>query len=166
MTAASVPAGIVPPHPAWRSLLWIAPLTLLWTLLIYWQPAILASGVPTAAPRLIAYGLIGLGLWLGLESTGLTPDPRRTTWLAVMIPYTLWIAVAWSAAINGVFATGASPPPLPLLPLASFLPVITRTPLLLLSRRGGRVRHCVPASVRLSPHLYRRFCILVLTASL
>ena len=74
MTVATLPAGIVPPRPAWRSLLWIAPLTLLWTLLIYWQPAISASGVPTAAPRLIAYGLIGLGLWLGLESTGLTPD--------------------------------------------------------------------------------------------
>ena len=65
MTAAAVPAGIVLPRPAWRSLLWIAPLTLLWILLIYRQPAISASGVPTAAPRLMAYGLIGLGLWLG-----------------------------------------------------------------------------------------------------
>ena len=53
------------------------PPTLLWTLLIYWQPIILASGVPTAAPRLMAYGLIGLGLWLGLESTDLTSDQRR-----------------------------------------------------------------------------------------
>ena len=50
MAAAAVPADIVPPRPAWRSLLWIAPLTLLWTLLIYWQPAISTSGVPTAAP--------------------------------------------------------------------------------------------------------------------
>ena len=110
MTAAAIPAGIVPPRPAWHSLLWIVPPTLLWTLLIYWQPIILASGVPTAAPRLMAYGLIGLGLWLGLESTDLTSDQRRTTWLAVMIPYTLWMAIAWSAAINGVFLTGALPP--------------------------------------------------------
>ena len=84
MTAAAVSAGIVPPHPAWRSLLWIAPPTLLWTLLIYWQPTISDSGAPTAAARLMTYGLIGLGLWLGLESTDLTPGQRCTTWLAVM----------------------------------------------------------------------------------
>jgi len=74
----AVPAGIVPPRLAWRSLLWTVPLTLLWILLIYWQPTISASGVPTAAPRLMAYGLIGLGLWLGLESTDLTYASRTT----------------------------------------------------------------------------------------
>jgi len=94
MTAAAVPAGIVPPRAAWRSLLWIAPLTLLWILLIDWQPIISASGVPTTAHQLTAHGLIALGLWLGLESTDLTPGQRRTTWLAVMIPYTLWFTVA------------------------------------------------------------------------
>jgi hypothetical protein len=36
MTAIAVPAGIVPPRPAWRSLLWIVLPTLHWTLLIYW----------------------------------------------------------------------------------------------------------------------------------
>src|SRR5215468_448495 len=137
MTAAAVPAGIVPPRPAWRSLLWIVPLTLLWALLIYWQPSIPASGVPTTAVRLMTYGLIGVGLWLGLESTDLTSDQRGTTWLAVMISYTLWFAVAWSAAITGVFRTAASPPPVPLLPLAIFLPVSIGAPLLLLSKRVG-----------------------------
>ena len=53
MTAAVVAAGIVPPRPAWQSLLWIAPLTLLWILLIYWLPAISANGVPTTAVRLL-----------------------------------------------------------------------------------------------------------------
>ena len=57
----------------------------------------------------MAHGLIALGLWLGLERTDLTSDQRRTTWLAMMVPYTLWAAVAWTAAINGVFRTGASP---------------------------------------------------------
>ena len=109
MTAAAVSAGIVPPHPAWRSLLWLVPLTVLWIALITWQPLIPESGVPTSAHQLMAHGLIALGLWLGLESTDLTPSQRRTTWLAVMIPDTLWFAVAWSAAINGVFITGASP---------------------------------------------------------
>jgi hypothetical protein len=155
MTAEAVSAGIVPPHPAWRSLSWIAPPTLLWTLLIYWQPTISDSGVPTAAARLITYGLIGLGLWLGLESSDLTPGQRRTTWLAIMIPYTLWFAVAWSAAINGVFRTGVSP--LPLLPLAIFLPVIVGAPLLLLSKRVGQVLDAMPVTWLVAVQLYRVF---------
>ena len=137
MTAAAVPVGIVPSRPAWQSLLWFVPLTLLWTLLIYRQPVIPASGVPTTGHQLTAHMLIALGLWLGLERAGLTPEQRRATWLAVMIPDTLWFAVAWSAAINGVFRTGATPPPVPLLPLAICLPVIIGAPLLLLSKRVG-----------------------------
>ena len=163
MTAAAVPAGIVPPRPAWQSLLWIAPLTLLWIVLIYWEPAISTSGVPTAAPRLMAYGLIGLGLWLGLESTDLTSDQRRTTWLAVMIPYTLWMAVAWSAAINGVFRTGTR---LPALPLAIFLPVIIGAPLLLLSKRVGQVLDAMPATWLIALQLYRVFGSWALAAGL
>jgi hypothetical protein len=158
MTAAAVPAvpaGIVPPRPAWRSLLWMVPLTLLWILLLYWQPIIAASGVPTAAARLMTYALIGVGLWLGLERTDLTPGQRRTTWLAVTIPYTLWFAVAWSAAINGVFQTGASPAPL--LPLAIFLPVIIGAPLLLLSKRVGQVLDAMPAAWLVALQLYRVF---------
>src|SRR5215813_4682367 len=157
MTAAAVPAGIVPLRPAWRSLLWIVPLTLLWTLLTYWQPIIAASGVPTTAVRLMTYGLIGVGLWLGLERTNLTSDQRRTTWLAVMIPYTLWFAVAWSAAINGVFRTAASPAPVPLLPLAIFLPVLLGAPLLLWSKRVGQVLDAMPVTWLVALQLYRVF---------
>jgi len=153
MTAAAVPAGIVPPRPAWQSLLWIAPLTLLWILLIYWQPAISASGVPTTAVRLMTYGLIGVGLWLGLESTDLTPRRRRTTWLAVMIPYTLWFAVAWSAAVNGAFRTDAAP--MPVLPLAIFLPVIIGAPVLLLSKRVAQVLDAMPVTWLIALQLYR-----------
>ena len=153
MTTAAIPAGIAPAHPAWRSLLWIAPLTVLWTLLIYWQPAISASGVPTVAARLMTYGLIGVGLWLGLESTDLTPRRRRTTWLAVMIPYTLWFAVAWSAAVNGAFRTDAAP--MPVLPLAIFLPVIIGAPVLLLSKRVAQVLDAMPVTWLIALQLYR-----------
>jgi hypothetical protein len=155
MTAVPVPAGIVPPRPAWRSLPWIVPLTLLWILLISWQPSIWASGVQTTAHQLMAHGLIAVGLWLGLESTDLTPGQRRATWLAVMIPDTLWFAVAWSAAINGVLITGASP--LPLLPLAIFLPVMTGAPLVLLSKRVGQVLDAMPAAWLVALQLYRVF---------
>src|SRR5499427_3672633 len=154
MTAAAVSSGIVPPRPGWHALLWMVPLTLLWILLIYWLPIISASGVPTTAHQLMAHGLIALGLWLGLESTGLTSDQRRTTWLAVMIPYTLWMAVAWSGAINGVFRTGAG---LPALPLAIFLPVMIGAPLLLSSRRVGQVLDAMPSSWLVALQLYRVF---------
>jgi hypothetical protein len=154
---ATGPPGIVPPHPAWRSLLWIVPLTVLWIVLIYWQPIIPASGVPTTAHQLTAHAVIAVGLWLGLESADLTPAQRRTTWLAVMIPYTLWFALAWSAAINGVFRTGASPSPVPLLPLAIFLPVIIGAPLLLLSKRAGQVLDAMPVTWLVALQLYRVF---------
>jgi hypothetical protein len=164
MTAAAVPAAIAPPNPAWRSLLWIAPLTFLYILLIYWQPIIPASGFPTTAHQLIAHGLIAIGLWLGLEGTDLTPGQRRTTWLAIMIPYTLWFAVAWSAAINGVFRTGASS--LPALPLAIFLPVIIGAPLLLLSKRVGQVLDAMPATSLVALQLYRVYGSVFLVAGL
>ncbi len=155
MTAATVPAAIVPPRLVWGSLLWIAPLTLLWILLIYWQPIIPDSGVQTTAHQLMAHAVIALGLWLGLEGTELTPGQRRMTWLAVMVTYTLWFAIAWSAAINGAFYAGASP--LPMLPLAIFLPVIIGAPLLLWSKRVGQVLDAMPASWLVALQLYRVF---------
>jgi hypothetical protein len=155
MTVVRVPVDSVSPGPAWRSLFWLVPLVALWIALIYWQPIIPTSGVPTTVHQLSAHALIALGLWLGLESTDLTPAQRRATWLAVMIPDTLWFAVVWSAAINGAFRAGVSP--LPLLPLAIFLPVMIGAPLLLLSKRVGRVLDAMPASWLVALQLYRVF---------
>jgi len=164
MSAPALSAAIVPLRPARRSLLWIAPLTVLWIALIYWQPIIPASGVPTTAHQLMAHGVIAVGLWLGLESTDLTPEQRRTTWLAIMIPDTLWFAIAWSAAINGVFSADASPSPVPWLPLAIFLPVIIGAPLLMLSKRVGHVLDAMPATWLVALQLYRVFGSFALAA--
>lgn len=155
MTTDAVLASIVLPRSAWRSLLWTVPLTVLWTWLIYSLPALLESGLPALAVRLMVHGLIVLGLWLGLERTDLTPGQRRTTWLAIVIPFTLWAAVAWTAAINGVFRIGASP--LPLLPSAIFLPVIIGAPLLLLSKRVGQLLDAMPTTWLVALQLYRVF---------
>jgi hypothetical protein len=70
-----------------------------------------------------------------------------------MVPFTLWAAVAWTAAINGVFHTFVSP--LPLLPLAIFLPVIIGAPLLLLSKRVGQLLDAMPATWLVALQLYR-----------
>ena len=155
MTAAAVAADIGPPRQGWHALSWIAPLTALWVAITYAFPIIPTSGAQTTAHQLMAHGLIAVGLWLGLERTDLTAGQRQTIWLAVMIPDTLWFAVAWSAAINGVFRTGASS--LPLLPMAIFLPVIIGVPLLLLSKRVGQVLDAMPASWLVALQLYRVF---------
>src|SRR5262245_57207847 len=165
MTVSVVQADTGSTYQRWRrrSPLWLALLTALWIVLIYWQPIIQTSGVPTTLHQLTVHGFIALGLWLGLENTDLTQDQRRTTWLAVMIPYTLWFAVAWSGAINGVFRTGTS---LPLLPLAIWLPVIIGVPLLLLSKRVGQVLDAMPATWLVALQLYRLFGSWALVAAL
>ena len=155
MNTDAVSAAMIPSRPAWRSLLWTVPFTALWTWLIYSLPVLPESGLAALAVRLMVHGLIALGLWLGLENTDLTPGQRRATWLVIMVPFTLWAAVAWTAAINGVFRTGASP--LPLLPAAILLPVIIGAPLLLLSKRMGQLLDAMPTTWLIALQLYRIF---------
>jgi hypothetical protein len=155
MTAAALHADIVPPRRGWGSLLWVLPLTGLWIALTYRLPVISTSGVQTVAVRVIIHMLLALGLWLGLERSDLTPRQRRNSWLAVLLPYTLWLSVVWSGAINGAFRPGTSV--VPLLPLAIFLPVIIGTPILLLSKRMGQVLDAIPASWLIALQLYRVF---------
>jgi hypothetical protein len=155
MNTDAVSAVMIPSRPAWRSLLWTIPFTVLWTWLIYSLPALPESGLPALAVRLMVHGLIALGLWLGLERTDLVPGQRRTTWLAIMVPVTLWAAVVWTAAINGVFRTGASP--LPLLPSAILLPVIIGVPILMLSKRVGHLLDAMPTTWLVALQLYRVF---------
>ena len=137
----------------WRVLLWLAPLTAFWIGLNYWLPALQASGVPSTATRLAIHIAIVLGLWLALERTGLTQRQRLGLWLAVVVPYTLWLAVIWSVAVNGVFRPGNNTPPL--VPLAIFLPVIVGVPILLRSKRIGEVLDAMPASWLVGLQVYR-----------
>jgi hypothetical protein len=139
----------------WRVLLWLAPLTAFWIGLNYWVPGLQASGVPTTAVRLAIHIAIVLGLWLALERTELAPRRRLAVWLAVVVPYTLWLAVIWSAAINGAFRPGSNT--LPLVPLAIFLPVIVGAPILLRSKRIGEVLDAMPASWLIGLQVYRVF---------
>ena len=155
MTAATLDPSFVSPRRGWRALLWIAPLTALWIAVNYAFPILPASGLQTVAARVFIHILLALGLWLGLERAELTPSQRRNVWLAIMVPFTLWLAVIWSAAINGVFKPGNAP--LPLLPLAIFLPVIIGTPLLLRSKRIGQVLDAMPAAWLIALQLYRVF---------
>jgi hypothetical protein len=153
MTAATLHTDIVPSRQGWRALIWIAPLTALWVALNYAFPIIPASGISTIAARLAIHALIALGLWLALERAELTPAQRRNAWLGVMIPFTLWLALIWGWAINGVFRGGFAP--FPLIPFAIFLPVIIGTPIVLLSKRMGQVLDAMPASWLIALQAYR-----------
>ncbi|PJG53044.1 MFS transporter [Bradyrhizobium forestalis] len=155
MNTNTISAGVVAPLPARLSLIYAALFTTLWTWLIYALPALPESGLPALGVRLMAHGLIALGLWLGLERTSLTPRQRQATWLFVMIPFTLWAAIAWTAAINDAFRAGASS--LPLLPAAILLPVIVGAPVLLLSARIGQLLDAMPAAWLIALQLYRIF---------
>jgi len=137
----------------WRVLLWLAPLTAFWIGLNYWVPALPASGVPSIAGRLAIHIAIVLGLWLALERTELSPRRRLGVWLAVVVPYTLWLSIIWSVAITGVFRPGNST--LPLVPLAIFLPVIVGVPILLRSKRIGEVLDAMPTSWLVGLQVYR-----------
>jgi len=153
MTSETASVAVLPLRSVWRGLSWTLLFTVIWGWLIYRMPALVDSGFPTIAARLMSYGLIALGSWLGLEAANLTPQQRRATWAAVVVPVTLWAAVAWTAAINGVFRTGFSP--LPLLPAAIFLPVIVGVPPLLLSKRVGQVLDAMPQTWLVALQIYR-----------
>jgi hypothetical protein len=155
ITAATIHTDVSPPRQGWRALLWIVPLTASWVALTYSFPIVSSSGVQTVGVRVFIHMMLALGLWLGLERTELTPTERRNFWLAVLIPYTLWLAVVWSGAISGVFRPGASP--VPLLPLAIFVPVIVSIPILLRSKRMGQVLDVMPETWLIALQLYRVF---------
>jgi hypothetical protein len=67
-----------------------------------------------------------------------------------MIPLTLWLAVVWSAAINGLFKPGGIP-----LPIAALGPVAIGVPFLLASRRIGQMIDAMPASWIVALQAYR-----------
>lgn len=140
--------------PVAQPLLWIVSLTLIWTLLITWRPAITASAVPMTVARLTVHGLIALGLWLALERTTLASEQRRKTWLWIMTPLTLWLAVAWSASVKGIFNVASA---VPLLPIAILGPVIVGAPILLLSKRVGQLLDAMPAGWLVGLQAYRVF---------
>ena len=152
MTTTTLTVENPPGRHGLQALRWLVPLTALWIALNYALPVIGASGAPTVASRLTIHVMIALGLWLGLERATLMPSQRRNVWLAVMIPFTLWLAIIWSAAINGFFKPGGA---IPWLPLAALGPVIIGAPILLRSRRIGQVLDAMPASWIVALQVYR-----------
>ena len=150
--AAYGPAANPARSSIWQPLLWLAPLVGFWLLLSYAFPALGASGVPGTAARLGIPIALALGLWLGLERTDFSPRRRVGVFLALAVPYVLWLSVIWSGAIDGAFGPGHFPLRLP---LAIFLPVIIGTPVLLASKRVGQLLDAMPAGWLVGVQVYR-----------
>jgi hypothetical protein len=154
MSATTYDPATRPAQPSpWQPLIWLAPLTAAWIVVGYAFPGFGQSGVPSVAVRLGINMALALGLWLGLERTALAPGRRLAVFLALAVPYVLWLSGIWSAAISGVFAPGGGLPPR--LPLAIFLPVILFTPPLLLSKRVGELLDAMPESWLVGLQVYR-----------
>lgn len=156
MSATAYAPTIQPARPApWRPLLWLMPLTAAWIAVSYAFPGLGTSGIPSVAVRLGITMALTLGLWLGLERTALAPGRRLAVFLALAVPYVLWLSGIWSAAILGVFGPGGGLPPR--LPIAILLPVILLTPPLLLSKRVGELLDAMPAHWLVGLQVYRIF---------
>jgi hypothetical protein len=122
-----------------------------------WLPWLAPTGIPSVVVRLGIHSVILIGLWLGLARTGLSGNKRVGGWLAIAVPFTIWMAVVWYLAVTGTFQVIPGAARLPRLPIAIFLPVIVALPLLLWSRSVAAVLDATPASWLVALQVYRIF---------
>jgi hypothetical protein len=78
-------------------------LAALWIGINLMFPGLAPTGIPSALTRLGIHAAILAGLWLGLSRTDFSMSKRIAIWLAIVIPFTLCLAIVWALAINGAF---------------------------------------------------------------
>src|SRR5437867_4252228 len=103
--------------------------------------------------RPIIHAMILYGQWVGLARAGFDLRRRVVIWLAIAVPFTLWLALIWTSALAGTFE--ARPGGLPLIPLAIFLPLLIALPILLRSARIGEILDATPPAWLVGLQLYR-----------
>jgi len=116
-------------------------------------PGLAPTGIPSVVTRLAVVATILTGLWLGLSRTEFSANKRVLVWLAVAVPFTLWLALVWNLALNGVFRPGAVR--LPILPVAIFAPVAIGLFALLRSKSITTILDAMPASWLVGAQVYR-----------
>jgi len=120
-------------------------------------PGLAPTGIPSAATRLGIHLAILTGLWLGLARTDFSASKRIIVWFSVAIPFTLWLAVVWNLALNGVFQPVPGVARLPRLPVAILAPVIIGLIVLLRSKAIAAFLDATPASWLIALQVYRIF---------
>ena len=120
-------------------------------------PNLAPTGIPSIVLRLGIHAAILTGLWLGLSRTEFSVSRRIIIWLGVAVPFTLWLAVVWNLAVNGVFQPVPGVASLPKLPIAIFAPVIIGLFVLLRSKSIATLLDATPASWLVALQVYRIF---------
>src|SRR3954463_13097490 len=59
--------------------------------------------VSRTVTRPVIQALILYGLWVGLSRAGFDMRRRVGIWLAIAIPFTLWLVLIWTSALAGAF---------------------------------------------------------------
>ncbi len=139
-----------------RALMWLSAAvvaTVAWLGINALFPALQPTGIPFTIVRLVIHAVILGGLWLALERSSIAPGRRVAVWLALAIPFTLWLIAIWILAVDGTFVS--RPGVIPRLPLAIFLPIIIGLSLLLASRRVTAILIAAPASWLIALQCYR-----------
>jgi hypothetical protein len=128
--------------------------TLAWFGFVALFPALQASGLLSVIVRLVIHAVILAGLWLALARTSFDAGIRLKFWLAVVVPFTAWLALVWWLAVGGAFRPR---PGVPTIPIAIFLPLLVALPVLLRSKRIGAVLDAAPPSWLIGLQVYRVF---------
>src|SRR5262249_9966104 len=129
----------------------VAGVTACWLTLNFVFPNF--DGIRSSVTRLIIHAAILTGLWLGLSRTGFSVATRVRLWLAIQIPYTLWLTVVWRLAFRPIPGSTGVPP----LPIAIFAPVLVGLFLLMRSKRVAAVLDATPPSWLVGIQVYRIF---------
>jgi hypothetical protein len=154
MSSASVMAS----SPHGRALMWLGAMvaaTALWLGVNTLFPALSPTGIPTTVLRVILHSLMLGGLWLAVQRSAIAPERRMLAWLAIALPFTLWLAVVWTLAVAGVFIP--APGAIPIVPLAIFLPVIVGAIVLTRSHTIGILLDAIPSTWLIALQAYRVF---------
>ena len=158
MTIATVGRKPVDPQTAPLGLLLVGTvLAVLFVGINFAFPDLAPTGIPTIVTRAVIHAAILGGLWLGLLRTDFWPGRRAAVWLAIAVPFTLWLAVVWDIAISGGFQPIPGLVRIPRLPIAIFAPVIVGVLLLTFSKRIGTLLDAMPASWLVGLQVYRVF---------
>ena len=126
----------------------VAVLGAAWFGVVWRVPAIGATFNNIGVLWIAVHAVTLWDLWLGLGSSAASQEERVRTWLAIAIPFTLWLAAIWVFAAGGAFVPRPpvpGRPPIPLLPIAILLPTIVALALLLRSKRVTALLDSIPS---------------------
>src|SRR5437763_15207543 len=94
--------------------LWMVAATAAWLGLNLIFPGIQPTGISQAVSRVIINGAILAGLWVGLSRAGFAGNQHLRIWLAIALPFTIWLVlVGWIAFAGGLRARPDVPTPPP-----------------------------------------------------